>query len=194
MKISRALNLTFPIETDNGTIHVHSVPISRETFKLYFDIIGQTVARIHAKGLNVVAGPNIAALMLRQVAEAEGRWDGPDGVKNGLLAEIRRLTNVVVPGPQGWATLPLDEACKRDLLDEAAADAVEGAACFFSCASCVHSWQRESLLAILTISGMLSVWRAQITFSNCTEFANSLETSTPRENSGATATTLSVPS
>jgi hypothetical protein len=194
MKVGRSLNLVFPIETDNGTIHVHATPVSREVFRQYFDLIGQTVARIHAKGLNVVAGPNIAALMLRQIAEAEGRWDGPDGVANGLLAEIRRLANVIVPGPQGWQTMPLVEALRRDLFDEATADAIEGAIVFFTCISCVYSWSRESLLAILTISGMLSVWRAQIISSDSREYANSLATSSETASSGATVITSSVPS
>lgn len=199
MRITRSLNLTFPVITDQGEVWVHSTPISRDIYHSYFDLIAQTVAQIHARGLNFVAGPSIAAMMLRKIAETSGRLADTDtqlGVENGLIGEMKRLTNVAVPGPQGgWTTIPYVEAVRRELFDDAMQDAIEGGVVFFICLSLIHGWQRERLLAVLSISGLLSsggipsVWRAQVTSLNSTEFANSLPISTETENSGAMGST-----
>lgn len=197
MRIDRALNLVFPVDTAAGTVHVHATPIAREVFRKYFDVIGQTVAQIHARGLNVIAGPNIASLMLRQVAESipsarepgKTAWDEMDGVKNGLVAEIHRLANVAIATPQGWQTIPFVEAARRDLFSEEEFDAIEGGIVFFTCLSAIHGWQRERLLAVLTVSGIPRLWSGQVTSSNSTEFAASLPISTETGNSGAKAPT-----
>lgn len=195
MKIDRALNLVFPVETPAGEIYVHSTPIAHEVYRQFFDVIGETVAKLHAKGLNVVAGPNIAGLMLRKVAEDAGRWEdaeGRVGAENGLMAEIRRLTNVVVAGPEGWKTIPYQIALQQEILDPATQDAVEGGVVFFTLFSCIHGWQRERLLAALVVGGMFSIWNGQIVSLNSTEFAHSLATSTETANSGAMAAGSSV--
>lgn len=190
MKIDRSLNLVFPIETPNGEIYVHSTPIAHETYRQYFDVIGETVAKIHAKGLNIVAGPNIAGLMLRKIAEDAGRWDDADGrvgVANGLMAEIRRRTNVVVSSPQGWTTMPYEMALHREIFGAATQDAVEGGVVFFTLFASLHGFQRERLIAALVLSGMLSFWNGQIISLDSTEFARSLPISTETGNSGEMA-------
>lgn len=201
MQIDRKLNLVFPAPSRRGEVFVHSTPISQEIFRSYFDIIAETVAQIHAKGLHVAAGPNIAALMLRKIAEAEGRWTDAAvagatvvGVESGLLAEIRRLTNVIVPSPKGWQTLPFGVAMQQGIFDDAAADAVEGGCVFFTLASAIHGWEPERIAALLQMSGMTTFWRGQITPSNCTEYAASLPKSKKVASSGATEDTSSATS
>ncbi len=188
MRINTRLNLVIPVDTDAGTLFVHSVPISREVFEKYFLVISKAFAAIYQEGLNVVAGPRIAMLMLKRAAVERGEWDGPDGVQNGLVAEIRRLTNVAVPGEGGWKSYPMQDAIDRSILDADDVSEVEGAVAFFTCASAMH--KRDQLPAIL--GGMTSLWDARTTSLNFTDYLASLRTST--EAPGTTTTTSSVPS
>jgi len=91
MKLDKALNLVIPIDQDEGRIYVHSTPISLEVFEKYFLAISKTFAAIYSEGLNVLAGPRVAALMLRRVSDDLG-------LDTGLIDEIRRLSNVIVSG------------------------------------------------------------------------------------------------
>jgi hypothetical protein len=188
VRIDRRLNIVFPIERESGPIYVHATPISRETFERYFVPISKTFAAIYAEGLNVIAGPRIAALMLKRIATEMGTLDGPTGVRRGLLLEMQRLANVVLPHPSGngWGTMPLHDAIDRELLDEDDVAEVEGVLAFFTCVSAMHT--RAQLPAIL--AGM-SLWQAQTSSLNSTEFANSLQTSTPAESSGGSPVAVS---
>src|SRR3954465_11092498 len=94
LRIDKRLNLVIPIETSIGTVFVHSCPIRREIFEKYFLIISKTFAAIYSEGLNVIAGPRVALMMLKQIAINANAWEGNDGVESGLLNEIRRITNV----------------------------------------------------------------------------------------------------
>lgn len=189
MRINRKLNLVIPVDTDNGTIYVHSTPISREVFEKYFLVISKTFAMIYRQGLEVVAGPRVAAMLLKTVATDLGVWEGVEGVENGLVAEMRRLTNIVIPKDgKGWDTMGLQDAIDRDLLDEDDVSEVEGAVTFFTCASSMH--RKTELPAIL--AGMTSLWDAQTTSSSFTEYRDFLATST--EAKPTTTTTSSVPS
>jgi len=190
MRLDKKLNLVFPVETDAGTIYVHSTPISREVFERYFLVVSKAFAAIYGEGLQLIAGPRVAYLMLKKIAEDRGEWDGADGVHNGLIAEIRRLTNVVVSTDRGWRPIPYHIAVEHGQLDEQDVAEVEGMLCFFTCASAMHL--RSQLTAIL--AGMTSLWGAQTTSLTCTEYAASLTTSTVTASSGATEEiTLSVP-
>lgn len=191
MKINRKLNLVIPVDRgDEGTIYVHSTPISREVFERYFLVISKTFAAIYTEGLGIAAGPRVASLLLRKVAEDMGGTDERaraaawEDVQNGLMAEIKRLTNVVVSGHGGWTTLPFQEAVDRKMLDPDDASEVENALAFFTVASAMH--KKSELPTILT--GAASLWGGQIVSSNSTEFAASLPISTPDGNSGAKAT------
>ena len=189
MKIDKRLNIVFTLERDTGPIHVHSTPISRETFERYFIPISKTFAAIYGEGLNVIAGPRIAALMLRKVAEQTNTLEGPEGVRSGLLGEIIRLSNVLMPNPAGgWQTTPLHNAIAQEFLDEDDVAEVEGVLVFFTCVSSMHT--RSQIADILK---MMQLWGVQTTSSNSTEFAASLQTSNPEENTGVTPNTLSLP-
>jgi hypothetical protein len=182
VRINSNLNLVFPVDTaSNGTVYVHATPLSREVFERYFLVISRTFTAIYAEGLQIMGGPRVAALMLKKVAEERGEWDGPDGVRDGLMAEIRRLMNVAVVGPEGWKSLPYHTARRDGTIDDDDAAEVEGIVCFFISASAMHL--RSQLPSIL--SGVSSLWGAQTTSSNSTEYAASLPISTEIDPSNA---------
>ena len=132
MKIDKRLNLVTEVQTDEGTVFVHSMPISSEVFEKYFLVISKTFAAIIGEGLSFVSGPRVAALMLKKIATDLGVWDGKDGVNNGLMAEIRRLSNVVMPTENGWKTYPLQDVIDKGMLDESDIAEVEGLIAFLS--------------------------------------------------------------
>lgn len=191
MKLDKRLNLIIPVERPDGSsIYVHSTPISRAVFERYFLLISKTFTAIYTQGLGITAGPRVAAMLLKRLAVEAGEWDGPEGVEAGLMAEIRRLTNVVAPGSNGWQTIPYQEAVDQKHLDEGDASEVENALVFFTVASSMH--RKAELTGIL--EGISKLWGAQTDSLNSTEFANSLQTLTATDNSGATATPSLIPS
>ncbi len=100
----------------------------------------------------------------------------------GLLPELRRLTNVLVlEEGRGWITHPYHDA--RSWLDEDDRSEVENAIAFFITTSAVM--RRDMVPATLDLAN--SLWGAQTTYSDCTEYAASLPTSTPAEITAITA-------
>lgn len=181
MKIDRNLNLVQKVETDTGTIYVHSAPLPRVVWEEYFFVLSQTYSSIFMGGLGVATGPSMAALMLRKAAKDTGTWEGDGGVKVGLMGEIRRLTNVAVATPQGWQTIPFEEAISRQLLDEDSAAEVENALVFFICVSAVLRGPKSRSKLTVTLGMMKVLWDAQTTSLDAMAFASSLTTSTPSE-------------
>jgi len=185
MKIDPKLNLVIPVDRPDGTLYVHSMPISREVFERYFLVIGKAFAAIYGEGLGMVAGPPLAGLLLKQKAKDLGVWEGEGGVERGLFAEMRRLSNVIANGPNGWAVIPFQEALDNGTFSEDEVSEVESAIAFFTVASSMH--KRSELPAVMSaISGL---WGARAESSSCTEFAALLRTSTATGSSGATPTT-----
>ncbi len=183
MRIDRRLNIVLPVEhSDLGAIFVHSAPISRDVFERHFLLLSKAMASMFNEGLGVVTGPGVAALMLRKLAEAADAWDGPQGVKNTLMTEIVRLSNVVMPDPQGggWTTMPLFEALRRGLLDEQDAQEAEDTIVFFICVSSVL--RVKQVAPMLEAAGRL--WNFTTTSLNSTEYSASLPISTPGASSG----------
>lgn len=186
MRIARNLNLVVPVETETGKCWVHSTPISREIFETYFFVIAKTFASIFGQGLGSVSGPRVAYLMLKKTAEDLNTWNGADGVKNGLINEIKRLTNVAIPTKDnGWETVPYATAESRKLIDDDTLAEVEGQLVFFILVSAMN--RREQAKPILEVATEL--WGSQLTALDSTAFAHSLTTSTAPGNSGATAIT-----
>jgi len=205
MRISRDLNLVLPVDTDSGTVYVHSAPISYEVFEKYFLVLTKTFSAIYQEGLNAIGGPRAAALLLKRIAQqtvgderGTNAWDGSDGVENGLMNEIRRLTNVVMPvgsssvvlesdppvmAPGGWETIPFYDVINRNLLSRQDIAEVEGVVCFFIVSSACH--QRKILPSFL--DAMASLLDARIVPSSVSEYARSLPTSTGGASSGARA-------
>lgn len=187
MKIDKRLNLVFPVETARGEITVHSEPIQALTFKRYFLEISKTFAAIHNEALGITAAPRVAKLMLERVA-AEGSQDGGAGVTVGLLPEIRRLTNVVMPG--GGETVPWQEVVDGKLIDEDDIEEVENAIVFFIVASAMYpKSDRRTML-----TGATRLWGGRVESLSFTELAASLRTSTAPASSGEKAKASSIPS
>lgn len=172
MRLDEQLNLVIPVDRADGTtIWVHASPISREVFEQHWLVMSKAFAALYGEGLGMIAGPRIAALMLRRVAEDAGKLRDADL----LITEIRRLANVLVPAvaPQtGWQMYPLEVAVAQNMIDEDDAAEVEGVLCFFTLAWRLH--RRTERLSIL--DGAARLWGALTSRLNLLEFANSLRT------------------
>jgi hypothetical protein len=187
MRLNKSLNLVIPIYDETGehaTAYVHATPISADTFDNYYKPIGRVLTQIYSGGYGITAGPRIAHKLLRDVSKEMNIWDGPSGVENGLVAEMHRLTNVLVPGEKGWEMLTFYDAKKKDLIDRDDLQVVEGALAFF----CAESSMRPKSQLRSVLEAAAALWGAQISLLTCTEFLNSLPTSTETENTGETAT------
>jgi hypothetical protein len=190
MRIDQNLNLVVPIERESGTIYVHSTPISPAVFETYFLEIGKAFAAIMQQGLGIHAGPRVAYLMLKRISEASGTWAGQGGVEHGLMNEIRRLSNVAMPGEKGWHAIPLEDALKRKYLDPEDIAEAEGAIVFFILVSAmIRKMDRAEFL-----ERACGLWRMQVVSLNCTAYAASLETSTETEPFTETVKASSLPS
>ena len=184
MKIDKKLNLTFPVDLEDGTkVHIFSTPISRSIFETYFLTITRTFAVMTEQGSAWLLrmGPRTAKLMLKRTAEADNAWSGPGGVEFGLLGEIRRLTNVLAPMPNGgWDLLPFQDAKDKGLLSAEEADEVEQALVFFIVVSSSMKPNEAGMLLEPTF-GLLD---GCLTSSDITAFQASLKISTPVESTG----------
>jgi hypothetical protein len=202
MRIDKRLNLVIPVEQQHGVIFVHSMPITAETFKQHYLVIAKTFNAIYNEHLGVTSGPRVAAMMLEEIAKKDRVWDGPLGVEAGVVKEIQRLTNVIVPDggsatldkkndrkdpdvwrAPGWRTITLHEAIQREMLDEDDQEVVTNALAFFTVVSSMHT--KGVLLGVM--EAVCGLWSAQMSSLSCTAFASSLPTSIATANSGETA-------
>lgn len=188
MKISKDLNLVVPVKTEAGTFYVHSTPILYETFKRYFLVLSKTLNRIHAEGIQIV-GPRVAALMLEEIAKEMGQWEGVAGVENGLMNEISRLSNVIMPTERGWQSIPLDTAFKQGHLTAQEVHEVGGFIIFFTCVWHIH--KRSEVEAFLEL--MVKIWGTQVSLLSCMEYRDSLPTLTETEIFVPTVKQSSIP-
>jgi hypothetical protein len=190
MRINKSLNIVIPVDYEKGgQIFVHSTPISREIFEQYFLVVSKTFANIFSQGLGAISGPRVAYLMLKQTATEMGIWNGETGVQAGLVNEIIRLSNVLIPDKKGWKQLPLHTAVTKGFIDSETLAEIEGELVFFTCVSLMNKKnQVEGIME--TVSGL---WGSQTTSLGFTEFLNSLTTSTEEGNTGEMEKTSSVP-
>ena len=196
MKIDKNLNMIIPLERDDGSkVYVHSMPISRDVFDRNYVIIAKTFAAIYGEGLGPLSGPRICALMMRDIAQRsagdneELRAFALRDVEQSLFAEIRRLTNVALPTPNGWEQLPLQHVIDHKLLDEDDIAEVENAICFFT----VQWRMQKQRDRVAALEVPMRLWGGQLSASSLTEWIVSLTTSNaiaPSEMKAA----LSVPS
>lgn len=188
MKIARNMNFVLPVETEMGKGYVHATPISKEVYREHFYILSKTFSAIFSEGLGVVAGPRVAYLMLEKISQNEKVWDGETGVKNTLLNEIIRLSNLVYPVEgNGWDTVPLDVAIEREVIDP---DEALGELVFFTCVSSINK-PHQAKEVMDQVAGL---WGSAISSSTLTEWIASLPTSTPPASSGETEKTSSAKS
>jgi hypothetical protein len=112
MKINQSLNLVVPADSEEGKIYFHSMPLHREVFQKYHFVMCATFTRLLTNGMELT-GAKIAAMTLEDVAKEQGKWEGKEGVQNGLMAEITRLTNVLCLTEMGWESLDVETAVSR---------------------------------------------------------------------------------
>lgn len=175
MRIDKRLNFIVPIEREDGpTVYVHAMPLPREAFERYAVILAQTFSAIHNKGIGLISAPRVAAVLLKELAIKDGSWEGPEGVEAGLIQEIRRLSNAIIKTDAGWKPVPIGDALKRGALSPEEAAEVDGLVTFFIVISAMQ--RRDEVDAILNYAA--NAWGALTSFSNCTDFAVSLTTST----------------
>lgn len=174
-RVDKKLNLVIPVDYGDLTYWVHSAPISQETFEQHYLIISKTFASIHGQGLGASSGPRVAFLLMKDLAMRDGTWEGATGIANTLVAEIVRRTNVRVPVEgKGWELLPFQEALDKQLLSPEDRSEVLNALTFFMVASSMYPRvSRNEMLELAT-----SLWGAQLTPLNFSEFSGSLPTST----------------
>ncbi len=141
MQINSALNIVIPIRFDDAgsaTIYAYHTPISREVFEANYRLIGGTLAMLQSKsvGTNVV---DVATLALKDIGRRDAReWGLPEGlsIEDGgmavpLLAELKRLTQIISPSPAGYITIPVDVALNTKAIDPDDWSEAESALVFF---------------------------------------------------------------
>jgi hypothetical protein len=181
------LNLVVPLERADGTmLWAHAQPISKLVFDAHYLALAQAFTAIYQAGISMHAGPRVAANILRQTIASSGR---DEATNRGLLAEIRRLTNIVLPGEGGYSVLPFEDAARKRLLDEDEIAEVEGLITFFILNSAIH---RKTILPGF-LRAANDLWGTSTTSSNVTEFVASLPTSTAAASTGGTAPTPPAP-
>ena len=87
MRLDDNLNLVIPLERGRHEIYVHVSPLSREVFEAHWLVIGKTFATINAEGLSIIAGPRLAGLALKNVAQNMKVWDGPEEIGRASCRE-----------------------------------------------------------------------------------------------------------
>ena len=191
MLVTRALSLTFPVDRDDGPAHIISMPISQAVFETYFLAITKTYVALRENGPEwfMRIGPTVAALTLKTVAVKDDVWEGEGGVEQGLMAEIRRLTQVALPGPDGWSTIPFQEARDRKRLSPEDISEVENALVFFTVTSAsVRRREMEGMQKM--VAGVLD---GSLISCSVTDFVASLPISTTDESIGAKVPASSIP-
>lgn len=188
--ISHKLNLVIPIyEDDLKTVkaYVHSTPIGVAVWERYFFVISQTFAQLYNNGIGMTGGQRMALLLMKRTAEEAEIWEGDAGVEKGLVEEIRRLSTVIIPGPDGWRQVPWSVATKQGIVAGEDRSEVENAIVFFIVSSAMlPRGQREKML-----KAAAGLWGARTSSLKPTEFIASLPTSietgtsTPAETSSA---------
>lgn len=161
--------------------YVYAPPLSVEVFQRYWLVYSKTFAKIYNEGLHVTAGPRIAALAMRDIAQSLGLWEGEEGVEHGVMDQIRRVSTILIPTPdKGWQKVPLQDAVDSEFISKGDVSEVENILTFFIVISAMHrTGERRPIL-----EGAARLWDAQITSSDCSAFLASLPKLTVTANSG----------
>ena len=185
--INKRLNLVLQVErADKSVCHVHSVPVSYETYEANYTFLQKAMSSMYADEFSPATCSRIAFLRMRELAASDKDRFGASA--EALLAEIWRLTNVLVPGDQGYTTLPFHDVTKGGVMSVEDIREVQNYICFFTAASHSHNQkEREGLYELLDRFGALT------TSLDVTGFRDSLQTSKPVENTGEKAVASSIP-
>lgn len=179
-RIDKRLNITFETETaDGATAYVYSTPINEMIFDKFCIILAKAYGMIIREGLGIAAGPRVASRIVKKIAMDEGTWDGTDGVNLGLLQELRRLTQIMFVGKNGWDLMTLDDAQKAGVLDTESVSDVENQLMFFTLAS----WMIRGKQYLLLMEELRRFWGMRSTQLQPMDYLASLRTSTTQESS-----------
>jgi len=184
VKIDRNLNLVMQVQTEKaGLIYIHSASISRSVFEQFYLELGKVFSQcfdsVNQAHL-ALSAPQLAYPALKSIAQKAGNWDGAGGVKFGLVNEIIRLTNVVFAGENGWESIPLDTAVKREILDEDEEAEALSSLVFFTAISKVAPKDLKN--SFLEMAGALRNW--ELTSSDSMAYLNGLPTLTKKGSTG----------
>lgn len=187
MKITDSLNLAIPF--GNGLTAFHT-PISRSIYEAHYAVLNAALAAMGRKGLHYLrgSGPNIANLVLKDEGKRDAAERGEEDNTPALLSEIKRLTNVLVPGPAGYDLLPVDTAISMGKLDEEDWGELEAGIVFFTCL--VQTAKKADRAVVAKTAA--STQGGSITSFAPMEYAASLQKSTKAEPTPATASSLPV--
>lgn len=173
MRIDGDLRMVF----DVGASKAYHVPLSRDLYDVYYDVIASAAGKLFAKGgyYQVVAAPRIAARVLRD----EGDRPDPDtgeARKRGtaLLQELQRLTTILVHDDTGWHEMPVAAALARKAIDAEDWDDCEAEIVFFTC----HYWMSSRTRRSAVVDAVASAVGASATSLTPTAYCASLTTST----------------
>lgn len=187
--INSDLKLVVPIRDD---FYAYHNPISREVYEANFRLLRDTKVAIWGNSAQAAfAARGDAALYLKDAGRdlAMARQEEGDSGAKALLAELRRLTSVVLPGPSGWDVVPVEGAIASGRLDEDDWADAEASIVFFTCV--LSGTPRKDLNAMQQWAA--SLLGGQTTSSAPMEWVASLPTSTEEETI-ATKAASSVPS
>jgi len=192
LKINKNLNLVVQIQTaDYGTVHIHSTAVSREIFEQFYLELGKVFSQCFESDNPshvALSAPRLAYPALKSISTQSNTWDGPSGVKFGLINEIIRLTNVIFCGEKGWETVPLEVATKRGIIDEDEEAEVMSSLVFFTAISKVAP--RDFRISFLEMAGNLRHW--VVTSLDCMAYQTGLPTLTKTDVTGKKVTESSL--
>ena len=176
MEIDGSLNIVVPID---DPVQAFSAPLPESVFKASYRVLARANEEIFGRGMKaaLLTGPRTAALAIADAGKRIAEEDGKEGDSGALafLAEVKRLTTILVPADAGFDTLPVDSAIQSGKITADDWIDVLGALCFFTLGSQFETRRaRAGLLDFLT--GALS---CSLTPLNCEAFADSLTTSKP---------------
>jgi hypothetical protein len=195
MQITDSLNLALPFGDGLTAYHV---PISRNVYEMHYGIINATKAALSRKGIHyqMGSGPRIANLVLKDEGmkdAAERESLDPQGKPideraPALLAEIKRLTTVLVPGASGYENMPVDAAISQGKIDAEDWSELEAALVFFTC----HVMPARKVNRVSIATATASVLGGLTTSSAPMELAASLPTLTKAESTPKPVSSLPV--
>jgi hypothetical protein len=187
MQITDSLNLAIPF--GNGMTAYHT-SVSRAIYEANYAALHAALAAMGRKGAHYLkaSGPNIANLVLKDEGKRDAAERGEEDRTPALLGEIKRLTNVLVPGAAGYDLLPVDAAISMGKLDEEDWGELEAQIVFFTC---LVQTARKSDRTMVAAS-VASIVDGSTTSSAPMVYAASLQTSTKVEPIQAMASSLPV--
>jgi hypothetical protein len=184
MHLDKNLNLITTIDSDESLKYIHTSLIGFETFRQYYLPIAKAFSAIYSEGLGTIASPPIAYLMLEDISNSLNFWDDTNkkvGVKNGLINELIRLSNVIEYTKDGWQSVPFDSV--KDQFSEEELIEFLGGVCFFTCTCRMHKRNIQPEV----MREATAIWGLQTTLLNSTEWMRSLPKLTETDNSGEMA-------